>query len=112
MIHLKLFAQSWVFAIILALLTITPASAADSASTIPQTSTATVTAHHPGKGRYEGIMGSLSVRSAQHGDFKLSVGFNKNQRITPPAIGSTVSYKYKGEFASGKPRYPTFISAQ
>ncbi|WP_420797805.1 DNA ligase [Pasteurella atlantica] len=67
----------------------------------------TVTAHHLGKGKYQGKMGSVSC-SNSYGKFKIGSGFSDKDRTNPPAIGSVITYKYRGFTSKGKPRFATF----
>lgn len=74
-----------------------------------QDAEATVIGHIPGKGKYEGMMGALGVRTASGQQFKLGSGFSDAQRQHPPAIGSQVTYRYSDETPSGKPRFARFL---
>lgn len=66
-----------------------------------------VTAHHQGKGKYSGKMGSLSCKN-KYGEFKIGSGFSDKERENPPAIGSEITYKYRGFTSKGKPRFVTY----
>ena len=75
---------------------------------------AKVMAHIPGKGKYAGQMGALLVevpaangKAAQR--FKLGTGFSDAQRQNPPAVGSEVTYRYRGLNDSGIPRFASFM---
>ncbi|RUM41845.1 MAG: DNA ligase [Desulfocapsa sp.] len=70
---------------------------------------ARVIAHYPGKGKYEHVMGSILVENASGIQFRLGSGFNDQQRASPPAIGTIVTYKYYGSSPSGKPRFASFL---
>lgn len=63
----------------------------------------------PGKGRFKEMMGSLLVESRKGIQFKLGTGFSENERQSPPAIGSWVTYKYYGLTKSGKPRFASYL---
>lgn len=67
----------------------------------------TVIAHHKGKGQFENVMGSLTCKN-HRGEFKIGSGFNLGERENPPAIGSVITYKYRGLTNSGKPRFATY----
>ncbi|WP_429950470.1 DNA ligase [Comamonas sediminis] len=69
---------------------------------------AQVVGHAPGRGKYEGMTGALLVRTADGIDFKLGSGLSDAQRRDPPAIGSWVTYRYRGLHDSGKPRFASF----
>ena len=70
---------------------------------------ATVVAHHPGKGKYEGVLGALEVRTPQGRQFLLGSGLSDAQRRDPPAIGSEVTYRYRDLTGSGLPRFASFL---
>lgn len=68
----------------------------------------TVTRHYPGKGKYSGQMGALGCRN-ELGEFKIGSGFKDADRVHPPAIGSRITYRYRGFTAKGLPRFPTYL---
>ena len=70
---------------------------------------AVVIAHLPGKGKYEGMMGSLLVEMPDRRRFKIGTGFSDAQRADPPPIGSTITYKYFGKTNSELPRFASFL---
>lgn len=70
---------------------------------------ARVIAHLPGKGRQAGRMGALLVEHADGRRFRIGTGFTDAERATPPAVGSLVTYRYRGFTASGTPRFPSFV---
>ena len=77
-------------------------------------SEARVVAHVPGKGKYDGKLGALLVEMpAADGQpvrrFKLGTGFSDGQRQNPPAIGSQVTYRFRGLNDSGIPRFASFM---
>lgn len=70
---------------------------------------ATVIAHLPGKGKFEGKLGSLRVRTAEGIEFSIGTGFTDTQRESPPPVGSVVTFRYRGLTAKGLPRFPSFL---
>ena len=70
---------------------------------------ARVLAHLPGKGRHAGRMGALWVETPEGLRFRLGTGFTDAQREQPPAIGSWVTYRYRGLHDSGLPRFASFL---
>ncbi|MFT5295530.1 MAG: DNA ligase-1 [Colwellia sp.] len=70
---------------------------------------AVVIAHIEGKGKYKNKMGSLRVRMPTGLVFKIGSGFTDKQRQKPPAIGSTVTFKYIGKTARGVPKFASFL---
>ena len=75
---------------------------------------ARVVGHIPGKGKYAGQLGALLVEMPAVGGqaakrFRLGTGFSDTQRQNPPAIGSQVTYRYRGLNDSGIPRFASFV---
>lgn len=70
---------------------------------------AEVVAHIPGKGKHAGVMGALEVKTDEGQRFRLGTGFSDEQRKTPPAVGSRVTYTYRDLTPSGKPRFAAFL---
>lgn len=75
---------------------------------------ARVVAHISGKGKYAGKLGALLVEMpAANGNpaqrFKLGTGFSDADRQRPPAIGSLVTYRFRGLTDSGLPRFASFV---
>ena len=68
-----------------------------------------VVGHEPGKGRFAGQLGALVLQTPEGLRFKLGTGFSDAQRLNPPAIGSTVTYRYRDLTPSGKPRFASFL---
>ncbi|MDP2432760.1 MAG: DNA ligase [Pseudomonadota bacterium] len=70
---------------------------------------AVVVAHLPGKGKYAGKLGALLVELPDGRRLRIGSGFNDVQRTDPPAIGATITYRYRGQTAKGLPRFATFL---
>lgn len=70
---------------------------------------AVVIGHRPGQGKYTGMTGSLRVRTPAGVEFYVGSGLTDKLRKNPPPIGATISYKFQGLTANGKPRFPTFL---
>lgn len=70
---------------------------------------ARVVAYLPGKGRYVGMMGALVVEMPTGKRFRLGTGFVDADRRSPPAIGSVVTYRYRGTNPSGIPRFASYL---
>ena len=73
-----------------------------------------VVAHIPGKGKYAGKLGALLLEMPAAGGqpaqrFKLGTGFSDAQRQNPPAVGSRVTYRFRGLNDSGIPRFASFM---
>lgn len=70
---------------------------------------AVVLAHLPGKGKLEGMMGSILVQSDSGQTFRIGSGFSNQQRLNPPPIGSMIHFKYHGLTRSGTPRFASYL---
>jgi len=72
---------------------------------------AVVIAHIEGKGRNRGRLGSLLVELPENTKvrFKIGTGFSDDERGNPPPVGSIITFKYYGFYASGIPRFPSFL---
>lgn len=70
---------------------------------------ATVIAHVPGKGKYEGKLGSLRVRTEDGREFSIGAGLTDAHRDTPPPVGTVITYRHRGLTAKGLPRFPSFL---
>ena len=68
----------------------------------------TVVAHHPGKGKHTGRLGAITCEN-EHGRFRIGSGFTDAERAHPPAIGSTITYRYRGFTRKGTPRFATYL---
>jgi DNA ligase-1 len=73
-----------------------------------QDAEASVIKHNPGKGKYRGMMGSITVRDQAGRIFRIGTGFSDHERRQPPPPGTTISFKYHGHYQSGTPRFPVF----
>jgi len=70
---------------------------------------ATVIAHEPGKGKLAGKLGALQVRTNDGREFSIGSGFTDAQRKSPPAIGTVITYRFRGLTAKGMPRFPSYL---
>ena len=69
---------------------------------------AVVVAHLPGKGKYQGMTGALLLEMPSGQRFKVGSGLSDAQRIHPPDIGSTITYRHNGAHPSGLPRFARY----
>ncbi|GGB47022.1 ATP-dependent DNA ligase [Oceanisphaera marina] len=74
-----------------------------------QDAEARVLAHLPGQGKYQNMLGALLVETEDGRRFRLGTGFSDQQRLQPPSVGTTVTYRYRGETAQGLPRFASFM---
>ena len=58
----------------------------------------------PGKGKYTGMMGALRVETADGKRFQIGTGFKDAVRANPPAIGTLITYTYRGLTKNGLPQ--------
>ena len=74
-----------------------------------QDAEAIVIAYIGGKGKYEGMLGAITVKTETGIIFNIGSGFTDNERAHPPAIGSTITYKYNGRTKANIPRFARFF---
>lgn len=74
-----------------------------------QDAEAVVIGHQQGKGRFAGMLGALKVRTPEGKEFSLGTGFSDAQRQEPPALGTTVTYRYRDLTSKGLPRFASFL---
>lgn len=74
-----------------------------------QDSEATVITHLPGQGRNQNRLGALLVELSNGTRFKIGSGFSDTEREQPPTIGSVISFKHYGYYASGLPKFPVYL---
>jgi DNA ligase-1 len=74
-----------------------------------QDSDALVIAHIPGQGRLEGRLGALEVRLPDGRRLLIGTGLSDALRADPPAVGTTVTYTYRGTTRTGLPRFASFL---
>lgn len=70
---------------------------------------AEVVRHVPGKGKHTGRLGSLVVRTPEGVEFPVGSGLTDAQRKDPPAVGSTITYRYTEHTRAGIPKCASFV---
>lgn len=71
---------------------------------------ARVIAHLPGRGKHAGRLGALRVETPEGLQFSIGTGFSDAVRANPPAVGSWVTYRYRGVHAgTGLPRFASYV---
>ena len=70
---------------------------------------AVVVEHVGGKGRHKGRLGALTVKLPDGTVFNVGTGFSDKQRDNPPAVGSTITFRYQEFSTGGVPRFPSFV---
>lgn len=74
-----------------------------------QDAEARVVAQLPGQGRNSGRLGALLVEERNGTRVKIGSGFSDAERETPPPVGAVITFKYYGRYASGIPKFPSFL---
>ncbi len=72
---------------------------------------ALVRGYSPGKGKYQGMVGSLRVETMIDGEkryFKVGSGLTDLMRKDPPEIGQAIIYRHNDFTKNGIPRFPRF----
>lgn len=69
---------------------------------------AVIIGYLPGKGRNKGMVGALLVENAEGKRFRIGSGLNDSVRRHPPAVGTTITYRYQELSARGIPRFPRY----
>ena len=69
---------------------------------------ATVVGHLPGKGKYQGMLGALRVRTDAGIEFSLGSGLSDAVRRAPPPIGTLITYRYREVTERGIPRFASY----
>ena len=74
-----------------------------------QDAEAMVIGHVAGRGKHQGRLGALRVRTGDGIEFLLGTGFSDGEREAPPALGSWVTFAHRGLTADGVPRFASFL---
>ena len=74
-----------------------------------QDAEAEVIGYRPGKGKYQGMVGALIVKTPHGKTFAIGSGLSDALRQTPPAIGAVITYRYNGLTKHGSPRFARFL---
>jgi DNA ligase 1 len=70
---------------------------------------AEVIGYTPGKGKYQGLVGALRVRTPEGVEFALGSGLSDAQRRVPPPVGAWVTYRFRDVTDNGVPRFATVV---
>jgi len=68
-----------------------------------------IIAVNPGKGKYKGFMGSLTIEIENGRRFRLGTGFTDQIRRHPPRKGAVVTFRYHGFTRNGVPKFASFL---
>lgn len=70
---------------------------------------ARVIGYRVGRGKYQGMLGSLLVKLDNGIEFYIGSGFSDDQRKHPPEIGSTVTFRHNGYTDNGVPKFARYL---
>ena len=70
---------------------------------------AIVTGHQLGRGKFKGKLGALEIQLPDGTELKVGTGFSEAERGQPPAIGSTITFRYQELTNHGVPRFPSYV---
>lgn len=70
---------------------------------------AEVIGYTAGRGKYIGMTGAVRVRNADGLEFHIGSGLSDAVRRDPPAVGTWITYRYRGLNDSGLPRFATWL---
>ena len=73
---------------------------------------ARVIGHEPGAGRHKGRLGALLVELADGTKFSVGTGLSDAERGNPPAIGSTITFRFQELTDGGVPRFPSYVGVR
>ena len=62
-----------------------------------------------GAGRHRGRLGELLVQLANGVRCAVGTGLSDAERISPPPIGTTITFRYQGLSDAGVPRFPSYV---
>ncbi|MBZ0069558.1 MAG: DNA ligase [Thiobacillus sp.] len=70
---------------------------------------AVVVGYTPGKGKYQGMTGALTVEKPDGKRFRIGSGLSDALRRQPPPIGSRITYRYQHLTKNGLPRFARYL---
>ena len=70
---------------------------------------AVVVGHHAGSGKYSGQVGALVVEAGDGRRFLVGSGMTDALRRDPPAVGTSITYRYRDLTSTGLPRFATYL---
>jgi len=68
-----------------------------------------VVGYNKGQGKNSGLVGSLSCKMKNKKVIKIGSGLTKKLRVTPPKLGTIITFKYYGLTSKWNPRFPVFL---
>lgn len=74
-----------------------------------QDTEAVVVGHVPGKGKYLGMTGALTMEMPDGQRFRIGSGLTDALRRQPPPLGARITYRYQQLTKNGVPRFPRYL---
>ncbi|MFK5937848.1 MAG: DNA ligase [Sulfurimonas sp.] len=69
----------------------------------------TVIGYTEGNGKFKGLVGAIICQLPNGIKFKIGSGLKQKDRVSPPEVGSIVTFRYKEFTKYKKPRFPIFL---
>jgi DNA ligase-1 len=70
---------------------------------------AMVVGYEAGRGKHTGRVGALNVQLPNGKLFSVGTGLSDKERSAPPAVGSTITFRYQELSDAGIPRFPSYV---
>lgn len=74
-----------------------------------QDTEAVVVGYVPGKGKYRGMTGALTLEMPDGKRFRVGSGLTDALRSQPPPLGARITYRYQNLTKNGLPRFPRYL---
>ncbi len=74
-----------------------------------QDTEAVVVGYVPGKGKYLGMTGALTMEMPDGQRFRIGSGLTDALRRQPPPLGARITYRYQNLTKKGLPRFPRYL---
>jgi DNA ligase-1 len=69
----------------------------------------TIIGYTKGKGKFKNSIGALKCRLKNGIEFKVGSGLTNKLRLSPPKIGTIITFKYQNLTKYNKPRFPVYL---
>jgi len=74
-----------------------------------QDAEAVIVGYTPGKGKYHGMAGALTMEMPDGKRFRIGSGLSDALRRQPPPLGTRITYRYQHLTKNGLPRFPRYL---
>ncbi|MBU1265208.1 MAG: DNA ligase, partial [Gammaproteobacteria bacterium] len=74
-----------------------------------QDTEAVIVGYVPGKGKYLGMTGALTMKMPNGKRFRIGSGLTDALRRQPPPLGTRITYRYQHLTKNGLPRFPRYL---